>query len=344
MPEPLPRVSVVIPSHNYGRYLDAAIASALDQTGVSVDVTVVDDASTDDSLRIARGWEEADERVRVVAHARNHGHILTFNEALDSATAPYLVKLDPDDVLAPGSLRRAADVLASYPAVAFVYGPVLPFEGEPPALPASPPPSLRPVTIWPGERWVWQRARRLRNVILQPEVMIRTDALRQVGGHRAEVPAASDLNLWLRLASIGDVARLHGPVQGLYRRHAASMSTTIHAGKLADLRARRRAFDLFLDEAGHRLTFRGDFEQALQRALARDALRLAFEELDDGHDVRPYLLEAQDVWPGIVRTVRWWSLTRQLNAGGPRWWGLPGRAQRDLDGRLRWRLWRRYGI
>ncbi|MCA1983051.1 glycosyltransferase family 2 protein [Nocardioides nematodiphilus] len=340
----LPRVSVVIPSHNYARYLDEAITSALDQTGVDVDVTIVDDASTDDSLRIARGWEEAEDRVRVIAHGRNHGHIATFNEALGSATAPYLVKLDPDDVLAPGALRRAADVLEAHPGVAFVYGPVLPFEGPTPTLPEYAPPSLRPVMIWPGHRWIWQRARRLRNVILQPEVMIRTEALHQVGGHRAEVPAASDLNLWLRLASVGDVARLHGPVQGLYRRHAASMSTTIHAGKLADLRARRLAFELFLEEAGHRLGFRGDFEQVLQRALGRDALRLAFEELDDGHDVRPYLREAQDVWPDVVRTLKWWSLTHQLNAGGPMWWGLPGRAHRDLDGRLRWRLWRRYGI
>ena len=340
----LPRVSVVIPCHNYGRFLDEAIESALFQDGVDVDVTVVDDASTDASARIAAGWAEADPRVRVIVHERNQGHIATFNDALASATAPFLVKLDPDDMLPPGSLRRSAHVLQDHPEVAFVYGPVLPFHGPTPALPDDTVAPARPVTVWPGQRWIWQRARRLRNVILQPEVMIRTAALRQVGGHRPEVPAASDLNLWLRLASVGDVARLHGPVQGLYRRHEDSMSTTIHAGKLADLRARRRAFELFVEEAGHRLAFLGDFEQVLQRSLGRDALRLAFEELDDGHDPRPYLVEARDVWPGIVRTLRWWSLSRQLDAGGPTWWGFPGRAQRDLDGRIRWRLWRRYGI
>lgn len=343
-PRPLearPRVSVVIPCHNYARFLDEAIRSALGQEGVEVDITVVDDASTDGSVAISQAWAAADARVRVVVHQRNQGHIATFNEALASARAPYVVKLDPDDVLPPGSLRRSADVLEAHPGVAFVYGPVLAFRGP---TPSGLPTQVRSVTVWPGRRWLRWRARRLRNVIYQPEVMIRTSSLRQVGGHREDVPAASDLNLWLRLASIGDVARLHGPVQGLYRQHPGSMQATIHAGKLADFRARRCAFELFLAEAGDRVRHRSGFERVLRRALGRDAVRLAFEEFEDGKDPRAYLAEARDVWPGIVRTLRWRSIQAQLRAGEPAWWGCIGRVKRDLDGRIRFRLWRRYGI
>ena len=58
-----PRVSVVIPCYNYGRYLPDAVASALDQDGLDVDVLVVDDASPDDSAEVARRLAAADPRV-----------------------------------------------------------------------------------------------------------------------------------------------------------------------------------------------------------------------------------------------------------------------------------------
>src|SRR6478609_1812084 len=73
-----PRVTVVIPCYNYGRYLGPCVASALDgQDGVDVDVIIIDDKSTDDSLATAR--EIADERnnVRVYAHPYNLGGIAT---------------------------------------------------------------------------------------------------------------------------------------------------------------------------------------------------------------------------------------------------------------------------
>lgn len=335
------RVSVVVPCHDYARFLDEAIASALSQEGVDVDVTVVDDASTDGSLELAQAWARRDPRVRVRSHTVNQGHIATFNEALASATAPYVVKLDPDDVLPPGTLRRSVDVLERHPEVVFVYGPVLPFRG---ATPTELPTDVSSVRVWSGDRWLWWRALLLRNVIYQPEVMVRRSALDRAGGHRPDVPAASDLNLWLRLATLGAVARINGPVQGLYRKHPGSMQTTVHAGKLVDFRARRDAFLFFVDEVGDRLPDPGAFRRGVSRRLARDAVRLAFEELADGADVSEYLSEARTLWPGVARTAAWWSITRQAGVGRPTWWGAYGRCRRDLEGRLRWRAWRRFGL
>ncbi|MFC8682203.1 glycosyltransferase family 2 protein [Microbacterium ureisolvens] len=339
----LPRVSVVIPCHNYAAFLDDAIGSALSQHGVAVDVTVVDDASTDDSLLIAQQWAQRDDRVTVVAHEVNKGHIATFNEALGSATAPYVVKLDPDDVLPPGSLRRSADVLDAHSDVVFVYGHVVSFQGSIPSMPRAV--GRRRVKLWSGRRWLWLRVLRTRNVIYQPEVMIRASALEVAGGHRPEVPAASDLNLWLRLATLGSVARLGGVVQGLYRKHPGSMQHTIHAGKLVDFRARRDAFEAFFAEAGDSLPDRARLMAASRRALSRDALRLAFEELEDGRPVGDYLEDALALDPRVRRTLAWRNSTRRMQ--DPSYNGLPVRLERlkrDLDGRVRWRVWRRYGI
>ena len=58
------RVTVVIPNFNYARYLPDAVHSALAQQGVTVDVVIVDDASTDDSVEVARKLAADDNRVR----------------------------------------------------------------------------------------------------------------------------------------------------------------------------------------------------------------------------------------------------------------------------------------
>src|SRR4051812_4578035 len=102
------RVDVVIPCYNYGRYLAACVDSVLSQDGVDVRALIIDDASTDDSVRMARALAASDERVRLRCHPRNRGHIATYNEGLlEWADAEYLVLLSADDLLVAGALRRA---------------------------------------------------------------------------------------------------------------------------------------------------------------------------------------------------------------------------------------------
>lgn len=337
-----PRVSVVIPCHNYVQYLDEAIASALSQDGVTVDVTIVDDASTDGSRAISEAWVGRDSRVRLFVHEQNCGHIVTFNEALDHALAPYVMKLDPDDVLTPGSLRRSVDVFEAHPEVGLVYGPVLRFTGETPTVE---PRRVRGWKVWRGEQWLARLASHARNPLSQPELMMRRSTLLEVGGHREEVPATSDFHLWLRFAAVGSVARISGPIQGLFRVHANSMQATIHAGYILELRARRKALELFFDEYSARLGHPERLAGAFKHALARDAVTNAFLDLEAGRDPRELLEEAAAIDPTVTRTVGWRSINRQLELGASRGWSARlGRIGRDLKARIRWRMWRRFGI
>lgn len=341
--DPVPAVSVVIPCHNYAQYLDEAIASALAQEGVAVDVTVVDDGSNDGSGAIADRWAHGDERVRVIHHPRNRGHIATFNDALDAATAPYVVKLDADDVLTPGSLARSARVLERHPRVQFVYGDVVHARGDVPEVLPRPRPSVQ---VFSGSVWLQRVARhRVRNPISQPEVMIRRAALAESGGHRAEVPGSSDLHLWFRLASRGDVAWIRGAVQGVYRVHDTSMRATIHSGLLADVRARRDALELFLAEADGGASGFAGFARTARRRLARDAVTNAFLDLEAGRDPRPLMAEARALDPRVPRTLSGMLLTDQVRgrASAPVAARL-GRALRDIAARVRWHRHRRYGV
>lgn len=314
----LPRVSVVVTCYNYGAYLNASVGSALAQDGVDVDVTIVDDGSTDSSPQIARRWVERDERVRLIRHTQNQGHIATYNEALAEARAPYVVKLDADDILPPGALRRAAAVLDAHENVSFVYGANIQFDGAPPT-PADT--DTYGVKVWTGERWLWRRAHGGVNYIACPEAMSRRSALDALGWelHRKEIPEASDYHLWLRLATVGDVARINGPVQGLYRIQPRSLQRTVHAGALSDLRARVKVFDMLVAEDGDALGHPESLRRQAYTTLGREAVLHALDAFDrgtaDSDDVIALAALATDLYPDVIRTPRWRELQHRLADG-----------------------------
>ena len=64
-------VDVVVPCYNYGRFLEACVGSVLEQSVRDLRVLIIDDASSDDSLSVARKLAEADPRVSVIAHSQN---------------------------------------------------------------------------------------------------------------------------------------------------------------------------------------------------------------------------------------------------------------------------------
>ncbi len=350
--QPVPTVSVVIPTYNYGRFLSECLDSVRQQAGVELDIVVVDDGSSDETADVCARVAERDPRLRTVRHEVNRGHIATFNHALELAEGEYVVKLDADDCLTPGSLARSSALLTRHPQVAFVYGRPQVFTGAAPRVEEEQAATRRRTgwTVWSGETWVEDRLRRGHNPIKQPEVMMRRSGLRAVGGHRSEVPASSDLNLWLRLASVGDVGRINGPVQGLYRMHDTNMHDTMHGGVMSDLRARWDAFELFVDEGD--LARREARLQTLRRTFARDATRVAETLCDadevDLSDVEAVLAFAASLSPGPherwrQRVVRQRvSLIRRGHLRAAR--RVPARIKRDLEGRLRWQQWDRQGL
>lgn len=347
----LPRVSVAIASYNYGRYLHSCILSALAQPGVDLEVVVVDDASTDDSADIAYRLAKEDSRVKVVVHDQNLGHIATFNESLWRATGDFVVKLDSDDMLTPGALSRGAQVLQDLPHVGMVYGNPLTFETEAPPARTS----VKGVTVWDGVRWLQRRCVRATNCIMQPEVMVRRSVLHRTDGHRASIPAAHDLNLWLRIATMADVARIGGADQGYYRVHSQSLLHTSFKGYLSDLQQRRAAFDDFYATCDPGTAARIDREvlsPKTHRRLAAQAVEYAtrnYSRLDE-QELTSYLAFAHNVWPKTRTLPQWRGLERReryARTQGPtvaQSFFKCAEAVYGAQDSMRWRLWRRYGI
>jgi glycosyltransferase involved in cell wall biosynthesis len=93
-----PRVDVLMPVYNGATYLAEQIDSILGQQGVDIRLIVVNDASSDESLRILEGYADSDERVTVFSNPQNLGLIRTIGLLLARVDAPYFALSDQDDV------------------------------------------------------------------------------------------------------------------------------------------------------------------------------------------------------------------------------------------------------
>lgn len=110
----MPRVSVVIPSYNHARYVSEAIGSVLNQTEADLELIVVDDGSTDQSLQIIHTFP--DRRLRVIAQT-NQGAAAAINRGLRESSGHYLAILNSDDVYDPQRLEKLSAKLEADPSV-----------------------------------------------------------------------------------------------------------------------------------------------------------------------------------------------------------------------------------
>lgn len=221
-------VSVVVPCYNYGRFLESSVRSATSgQLGREVEVVIIDDCSTDDTEAVGRRLAREVPHVRYVRNPVNLGHIATYNVGLAAARGEFVTLVSADDFVTPGALARAASVLEREPYVAFVYGDTLDVDSVSTDLDRQLWASEKAhfsVDIVPGLQWAEQVCVRVMNPITSPEVVVRASAQRAVGGYSSELPHAGDLEMWLRLTTVGSVARIAGPVQAVRRYHGRNMS------------------------------------------------------------------------------------------------------------------------
>jgi glycosyltransferase involved in cell wall biosynthesis len=264
-------VDVVIPCYNYGHYLRGCVESVLSQTGASVRVLVVDDASSDDTAQIGRDLAACNSKIEFHRHEINRGHIATYNEGLIGwATADYTVLLSADDLLTPGSLSRAVAIMEANEDVGMVYGRAIHFRQE------SELPRISPGRYayrrFSGAEWLEARCRAGHNVISSPEVVVRGRIQRAVGGYRPDLPHTGDLEMWMRIAAVSSIAHVRGVPQAFYRVHAASMMRSRYRNSLVDLRQRKQAFDVFFQKCRHLVTDADHLHDLANRALAREAL------------------------------------------------------------------------
>lgn len=107
----VPKLSFVVLSYNYERFLPIVLRSIQAQTVQDFEIVVVDDGSSDDSVGLLRGWD--DKRLRLFVHDRNRGACEALALALREARGEWIVNLDADDWVAPEKSERQLALAAS---------------------------------------------------------------------------------------------------------------------------------------------------------------------------------------------------------------------------------------
>lgn len=292
--------------------------SVLTQVGVRVRILVIDDASSDDTAIVGRALEDKHPEVEFRSHAVNQRHIATYNEGLiDWSRNEYCVLLSADDMLAPGSLERAVRIMEADRSIGMVYGNAIHFKEES-ELPTKI--SRRSgVMRFDGQEWLRMRCRAGYNVITSPEVVVRGDIQRRVGGYRPELPHSGDLEMWLRIAAVSNIAYVRGTPQAFYRVHARSMQRTQFHGSLVDLVERRAAFESFVNRYCGEREDRDRLQEISGRALAKEALwdacRLYDHDNAESNEIDALLSFAQTAFPGASSLSEFNALQRRKRLG-----------------------------
>jgi len=108
-----PTVSVIMPAFNSAQTLRESAQSVLDQTWNSVELIVVDDASTDDTPALAEDLASRDARVRLIPRAEQGGPAVARNTGIAAAQGRYLAFCDADDLWLPEKLERQLELAAA---------------------------------------------------------------------------------------------------------------------------------------------------------------------------------------------------------------------------------------
>ncbi|WP_137179321.1 glycosyltransferase [Roseomonas sp. AR75] len=227
----MPAVSVLMPVRDGAAFLPAALDSILRQEWRDFDCIVVDDGSRDATPQLLAQAARRDARIRVLTQPRS-GVVSALNRGLAASRAPWVARMDADDVARPDRLAKQMALAATTPqAVAIASGwRVVDAAGR----------VLREVTPPPGPQAIAAALPR-GNPLAHPTMLLNRAAVLAVGGYRASYDGAEDYDLWLRLSEAG---ALHALTEALvdYRIHAGQATwQTLERSIVAAHRARRAA-------------------------------------------------------------------------------------------------------
>lgn len=209
-----PLISVVMPAFNAQAHLAEAMQSVLGQTYEHFELILVDDGSSDETLGIARSFN--DPRIRIVENEKNLGLVNTLNKALGLCNGYYIARMDSDDICIPERFALQVDFLERHPDVGVVGGAIRFFDNIPTPYTFQFPTSHDDIRV----------ALMFYCPLAHPALMFRRSVYDQ--GHlvySSEFPHAEDYWLWSRLtrevrsANLPDLL-LH------YRLHKKQVSTS----------------------------------------------------------------------------------------------------------------------
>jgi glycosyltransferase involved in cell wall biosynthesis len=211
-----PSVSVILPAYNAERYIAAAVQSLLNQTFGDFELIVINDGSTDGTSAILHDLASKNPRIQLVSRP-NTGYVAALNEGIELAKGEFIARMDADDLSLPTRFEKQVAYLRVNPDCVLLGSNVAQMD-------------VAGLVIGPmadiayGHDAITHALLRRGWPIVHPAVMMRTDAVRKVGGYVVEYCPNEDHDLFLKLGEIGRLENLP-EVLVHYRKHDGSQST-----------------------------------------------------------------------------------------------------------------------
>ncbi len=212
----MPKISVIVAVNNGETYLPDALDSILGQTFADFEVLIVDDGSTDNTKQVILDYIRLDSRIKIIESLAQHSVGLTrcLNHLLKFSESEYIARMDADDICLPHRFERQLQYMRDRPSVVCLGSAVehIDSAGE----------SLR-IEINPCEHAEIERQLLcgIGGSLRHPTAFIRRKALHDIGAYCEKYRTAQDLDLYLRLARVGELANTQ-EILLRYRIHAQS--------------------------------------------------------------------------------------------------------------------------
>jgi glycosyltransferase involved in cell wall biosynthesis len=286
----MPLISVIIPVYNGEKTIQATIESVLNQTIANFELLIINDGSQDKTLEVVERIQ--DSRIKIFSYP-NAGQSTSRNRGIKLAACEYVSFIDADDLWTPNKLESQLKALKENPqaAVAYSWTDWIDESGK----------LLGKGSYNTEQGEVFAQLLLNDFVANGSNVLIRRDALNEVGNFDPTVTPAEDWDLWLRLASRYQFVAVQSP-EVLYRISPNSASFNVWKMEASSLRVIEKAYAIAPQSVQHLkrqslgnrykyLTFKA-IEGYPERKKGLVAIRLFWNAIKND----PSLLKAKVIW------------------------------------------------
>ena len=189
-------VSIVIPVHNGEKYIKESIDSCLAQTYSNIEIIVVDDKSTDNTLEILKGYGE---KIKVFPVEKQNGLGNVINIGIRASKGKYIARMDADDIMYPDRIEKQVEYLENNPSCVAVGGQI---------------DVINENSDITGHREYAQNDKDLKKnrflfqPFAHPAVTLRKSTLEEIGLYPEDMWKVEDVKLFLILSTKGEFANL----------------------------------------------------------------------------------------------------------------------------------------
>lgn len=216
-----PLVSVIMPCYNNADYVSAALKSVLSQDYSNFEVIVVDDGSTDESVKVLRQFGN---KITIIQQA-NQGPAAARNSGIKAAKGQYIAFNDSDDFWLPGKLSAQISYLEQHPDIALCYCQWAVWDNKVPFTEMEARFSNEISTLQTDDNYSgWLYIKLLKDSVIHTiTAVVRRKVLDEVGLFNANYRIGEDHDLWLRISQKYPMVKLK-QVYAVYRDNPTSIT------------------------------------------------------------------------------------------------------------------------